>query len=116
MRIYVQIYDNDKAFTAYEIDQPIVVIPNVSYLQAIKEYLILADSTFSVNKILNEGDYLHSIQLLQSLSSLINEQSLSDQFGLILSENDRIKFPKKYGPISNNKGVSPVSQSRFLTN
>jgi hypothetical protein len=109
MRIYVQIYDNDKAFTTYDIEQHIIVIPNVSYLQAIKEYLILADSTFSVNKILNEGDYLQSLQLLQSLSSLINEQSLSDQFGLILSEIDEIKIPKKYGPISNYKGVTPVS-------
>ena len=109
MQIYVQIFDKDEAFTTFEIVQPLIVKPNVSYLQCIHEKLILADTSLTVNKILNEGDYLKSVQILQSISSLINDQSLSEQFGLILNENSTVRFPKKYGPLSNYTGVSPVS-------
>jgi len=109
MQIYVQIFDKDEAFTTFEIVQPLIVKPNVSYLQCIQEKLIQADTSLTVNKILNEGDYLKSVQILQSLSSLINDQSLSEQFGLILNENSTVRFPKKYGPLSNYTGVSPVS-------
>jgi hypothetical protein len=99
------------AFTTYEIEQPIIVTPDLINLQIIKEKLILADTQFIDNIILNEGNYLNSIQVLQSISSLINDQSLSDKLGLILNENVTIKFPEIYGPLSNYAGVSPVSIS-----
>jgi hypothetical protein len=81
----------------------------VSYLRTIEEKIILANSTFIYNIILNEGDYLNSIQVLQTLSSIVNEQSLSDKIGLTLYENETTKFPQIYGPLSNYTGVSPVS-------
>ncbi len=108
MQIYVQINDNDRAFTIYEIPEPIIVSPDVSYLRAIEEKIILANSTFIYNIMLNEGDYLNSIQVLQTLSSIVNEQSLSDKIGLILYKNET-RFPQIYGPLSNYMGVSPVS-------
>jgi hypothetical protein len=107
IQIHIQIYDNDVAFTTFEIEQPIIVMPDLIDLQLIKEKLILADTTFIDNIILNEGDYLNSIQVLQSISSLINDESLSDKLSLTL--NETIKFPELYGPLSNYAGVSPVS-------
>jgi hypothetical protein len=114
IQIYIQIYDNDMAFTSFEIEQPIIVMPDLIDLQLIKEKLILADKTFIDNIILNEGDYLNSIQVLQSFSSLINDESLSDKFSLTLNENETIKFPEIYGPLSNYAGVSPVSITEIL--
>jgi hypothetical protein len=108
IQIYVQINDNDGAFTIHEIEQPIIVMPDFQNLELIKEKLILADISFMDNIILNEGDYLKSIQILQSLSSLINDQSLSDKVALILKENSTAAFPQIYGPFSNYTGVSPV--------
>ncbi len=76
----------------------------------IKEKLILNDLTFTMNKLLNEGDYLSSIQILQSLSSLLNGESLSDQIGLIRNDDNTLhSFPQIYGPMANYTGVTPVS-------
>ena len=107
IQVYVQIYDNDTAFTIYYIPSSIVVQPDVSNLQIIEEKLILEDSTFIDNLILNQGDYLNSIQLVQSLSSLLNGQSLSDKLGLILKDSS-FCFPDIYGPLENYMGVKPV--------
>jgi hypothetical protein len=108
IQIYVQIYDNDGAFTMHEIEQPIIVMPDFQNFELIKEKLILADISFKDNIILNKGDYLNCIQILQSLSSLINDQSLSDKIALILIENSTDAFPQIYGPFSDYTGVSPV--------
>jgi hypothetical protein len=110
LQIYVQINDNDEAFTTYDIEQLISVMPNVSNLELIKEKLILADTSFIDNILLNEGDYLDSIQILQIISSLINDQSLSDKVGLILHENFTTAFPQIYGPFSNYTGATSVKK------
>ena len=108
IQIYVQINDNDGAFKTYEIEQPITVMPDFQNLELIKEKLILADISFIDNIILNEGDYLSSIQVLQSLSSLLNDQSLSDKVGLNQNLNETTIFTQIYGQLSNYTGVSPV--------
>jgi hypothetical protein len=107
LKVYAQIYDNDKAFAIYEIPQLITVLPNFSNLQTTIDQLISKDSLFSTNIILNEGSYLLSIQEIQRISSSLNEQSLSDKLGLILNGNPPI-FPQTFGPLSTYSGVSPV--------
>ena len=102
------INDIDGAFKTYEIEQPIIVMPDFQNLELVKEKLILADISFIDNIILNEGDYLNSIQVLQSLSSLINDQSLSDKVGLNQNPNETTRFTQIYGQLSNYTGVLPV--------
>ena len=108
MNVYVQIYDNDTAFGVYEIEQAITVRPDFSNFQTEIEQLITQSPLFRTNIILNEGSYLQSIQEIQRISSMLNEQSLSDKLGLILNGNAPI-FPQTFGPLSNFTGVTPVN-------
>ena len=107
LNIYVQVYDNDQAFTTYEIEQSITVVPDKTNFQTLKSKLILADPLFETNVILNEGAYLSSIQELQSISSLLNDESLSDKVGLMQKDNST-QFPEMYGALSNYMGILPV--------
>ena len=108
LNIYAQVYDNDKAFAIFYISQPITVLPDFTILQTTINQLITQNPSLSTNIILNEGSYLLSIQEIQKISSLLNEQSLSDKQGLILSTNAAINFPQTFGPLSNYFGVKPV--------
>jgi hypothetical protein len=108
MNVYMQIYDNDTAFGVYEIEQAITVYPDFSSFQAEIEQLITQNPLFRTNIILNEGSYLESIQEIQRISSILNEQSLSDKYGLILNGNAPI-FPQTFGPLSNYTGVTQVN-------
>jgi hypothetical protein len=107
LKVYAQIYDDDKAFAIYEIPQSITVLPDYSNLQTTIDQLISKNPLFSTNIILNEGSCLLSIQEIQRITSLLNEQSLSDKLGLILNGNAPI-FPQTFGPLSNYSGVIPV--------
>jgi len=107
MNIYVQVYDNNGAFTIYEITTPVQVIPDLTNLETTMSKLISADPYFSTNVILNQGSYLKSIQIIQTLSSLLNAQSYSDKLGLLLNKTT-IAFPKIYGPMANYSGVNAV--------
>ena len=108
MNIIIQVYDNDLAFTIFQIEQKITVVPDLTNLTSIMDCIILENSLFISNIILNEGSYLYSIQELQSISSLLNENSRSDQFGLISNTNSTL-FPSTYGPSSGFAGVIPVN-------
>jgi len=108
LNIYVQVYDNDKAFAIFEISTSITVQPDLSNLQTIINQLMTQNSSFNTNVILNEGSYLLSIQEIQRISSLLNEESLSDKLGLILYGHATICFPQTFGPLSNYSGVVPV--------
>jgi hypothetical protein len=114
LKVYVQIYDDDKAFAIYEIPQPVTVLPDFTNLQTTIDQLFSKDSLFSTNKILNEGSYLLSVQEIQRISSLLNEQSLSDKLGLIMYGNAPI-FPQTFGPLSNYSGVIPVKIIFYLS-
>jgi hypothetical protein len=83
-------------FTIYDIATQIKVIPDFTNFESIKDKLISADPFFSTNIILNQGSYLNSIQIIQKLASLLNEQSYSDKLGLILNNNisSIIAFPQ----------------------
>ena len=108
MNLFVQVYDNDGAFVIYKIPQPVTVRPDLTNLKTIVESLVLPDLNFEANIILNQGSYLASIQVIQSISSLLNEQSLSDKLGLILQNNSSsFIFPQIYGPLANYTGVHP---------
>jgi len=111
MNIYAQIYDNDTAFTVFLISQQVTVLPDFTDLDKTINQLIMQNSQFSTIVILNEGSYLLSIQEIQRISSLLNEQSLSDKKGLILNGNAPI-FPQTFGPLFNYSGVIPV---KFFT-
>ena len=108
LNLYVQIYDNDKAFAVIEVSPYITVVLDSSNLQTIIDQLITKNPYFSTNKILNEGSYLLTIQEIQRITSLLNEQSLSDKFGLVLNKNAFANFPETFGPLSNYSGVTPV--------
>ena len=113
LKVFAQIYDNDKAFAVYEITQPITVLPDFSNLTTTIDKLISKNPLFSTNIILNEGSSLLSIQEIQRIASLLNEQSLSDKLGLILHGNAPI-FPQTFGPLSNYSGVIPVKNFLIL--
>ena len=99
MNLYVQVYDNDGAFTIYYLPQNVVVLPDETGLE-----LKLVETI----KKLNEGSYMNGINEIQSISSILNVQSLSDQFGLIFSGNQPM-FPQIFGPLSNYSVVIPVN-------
>ena len=68
---------------------PVRVVPDVVYLENVIEKIISGDPYFSSNIILNEGAFVQSIQELQSISSLLNEQSLSDKVGLLQLQSEK---------------------------
>ena len=107
MSIYIQVFDSNGAFTTYVINQPVTVLPDISVLESNINKIISRDPFLSTNIILNQGSYLNSIQELQLISSLLNQQSLADKFGLISNMSSPI-FPYTYGPLSNFSGVAPV--------
>jgi hypothetical protein len=114
MSIYVQVYDNNGAFVIYKIQQPIIVRPDLTNLETTINKLILSDLNFEANVILNQGSYLESLKVIQSISSLLNHQSHSDKLGLILKDNSKTYlFPQTYGPLSNYTGVRPVRKTNF---
>jgi hypothetical protein len=108
INFYVQVYDNDGALTIYEIPQPITVSPNETNLTSLMNDLITENPLLDSNKILNEGHFVNSIQEIQRISSLLNDESLSDKLGLIL-KGDAPIFPQTYGPLWNYSGVIPVN-------
>lgn len=109
INIYVQVYDNNGAFTVYDILTPVQVVPDLTNLETTMEKLISSDPTFSTNIILNQGSYLKSIQILQTISSLLNAQSYSDKLGLMLNKS-KIAFPQIYGPMANYSGSNAVNK------
>jgi len=107
MNLYVQVYDNDGAFTIYEIPQSITVYPHETNLTSLMNDLITENPSFDSNIILYEGSFKESIQEIQRISSLLNYQSLSNKLGLIM-KGDAPIFPQTYGPLWNYSGVIPV--------
>ena len=108
MHIYVQIYDNDGAYTIFYIPQTVFVYPDERNLILNMDKLTSIDPKFESNIILNEGSYIGSIQEIQRISSILNNPSLSDKLGLITNDNQPT-FPKTYGPLANYSGVTPVN-------
>jgi hypothetical protein len=98
-KIYVQIYDNDEAFAVYEIQNPITILADRNNFTYTLSKIISRDPLFETNRILNEGSYLPSLQEIQTISSLINDQSLADKFGLISSLKNTSLFPQTFGPL-----------------
>jgi hypothetical protein len=107
MNLYVQVYDNDGAFAIYEIPQSIAIYPNQTNFTSLINDLIAENPLADSNIILNEGYFIKSIQEIQRISSLLNDQSLSDKLGLIL-KGDAPIFPQTYGPLWNYSRVMPV--------
>ena len=107
LNLYVQVYDNDGAFTVFEIPQLITVYPHETNLTTLMNDLITENPSFESNVILYEGSFKESVQEIQRISSLLNDQSLSDKLGLILNGDAPI-FPQTYGPLWNYSGVIPV--------
>ncbi len=97
--IYVQIYDNDEAFAVYEIQNPITILADRNNFTNTLSKLISRDPFFETNRILNEGSYLPSLQEIQTISSLLNDQSLADKFGLISSLKNTSLFPQTFGSL-----------------
>lgn len=112
MNLYVQVYDNDGAFTVFDLPNSIIVYPVENNFTATINKLISEDSNFQTNIILNEGSFLASIQEIQRISSLLNYQSLSDKLGLVLNRNAPT-FPQLYGPLSNYSGVKAVNKKKY---
>ena len=82
IQIIAYVYDNDDAFSVYEIEQEIVVLPDISDLNTMINQLVSMDPNLHSNKVLNEGSLVSSIHTIQSVSSLLSEKSLSDKIGL----------------------------------
>ncbi len=56
---------------------------------------------------MNQGSYLNSLQIIQSIAALLNIQSYSDKLGAILNKSS-ITFPQIYGPMAYYSGVNAV--------
>ena len=56
---------------------------------------------------LNQGSYLNNIQIIQTITSLLNIQSYSDKLGAILNKSS-IAFPQIFGPMADYSGVNAV--------
>jgi hypothetical protein len=107
MNLYIQVYDNDGAFTIFNIPHYIIVNSHETNLTSLMIDLITDNPLSDTNIILYEGSFKESIQEIQRISSLLNDQSLSDKLGLIL-KGDAPIFPQTYGPLWNYSGVMPV--------
>ncbi len=97
--IYVQIYDNDEAFAVYGIQNPITILADRDNFTNTLSKLISHDLLFETNRILNEGSYLQSLQEIQTISSLLNDHSLADKFGLISRLKNESLFLQTFGPL-----------------
>jgi hypothetical protein len=106
--IYVQIYDNDEAFAVYEIQNPITILADRNNFTNTLSKLISHDPLFETNRILNEGSYLSSLQEIQTISSLLNDQSLADKFGLISSLKNKSLFPQTFGSLFKYSSIKTV--------
>jgi hypothetical protein len=115
MKIYVQIYGSNEVYTVYDLNDTIKVIPDITKnLNFVEERLISSDSMFITNILLNEDSSrsLISMQEIQIISGLLNQQSLSNQFGLIKFNNKTyLTFPSIYGPLAYYEGVFPVKHT-----
>ena len=107
MNVYAQIYDNDGAYTIYDLPQPNIVIPDESNIVSVMDNLHSQEPIFETNLILNEGSILASAQEIQIISSILNIQSLSNKLSLVLARDSPI-FTQKFGPMSNYSGIMPV--------
>lgn len=117
MTIYAQIYGTSEVYTIFDLTDAVIVIPDImSDLDTVEKRLISKDPTFSANILLSQGSYLESVQEIQRISGLLNEQSLSDELGLkTFNNNTDLKFPPVYGPLASYEGVVPVKITRILT-
>jgi hypothetical protein len=113
MSIYAQVYDDDGAYVLYEFPQSITVLPDLSNLQTTMSKLIARDQFFPSNIILNQGLFLMSLQEIQTISSLLNEQSLADKYAIYLNKSMTLLFPQTYGSLSSYSGVTPVRTFYF---
>jgi hypothetical protein len=107
MNLYIQVYDNDGAFSIFNIPHCITVNSHETNLTSLMNDLITDNPLSDTNIILYEGSFKESGQEIQRISSLLNDQSFSDKLGLILKGDSPI-FPQLYGPLSNYFGVIPV--------
>jgi hypothetical protein len=113
-KIYVQIYDNDEAFAVYEIQNQITILADRKNFTNTLSKLISRDPLFKTNRILNEGSYLPSLQEIQTISSLLNDQSLADKFGLISSLKNTSLFPQTFGPLFKYSTIRKVRILRLV--
>jgi hypothetical protein len=107
MNLYIQVYDNDGAFSIFNIPHYIIVNSHETNLTSLMNDLVTDNRLSDTNIILYEGSFKESVQEIQRISSLLNYQSLSDKLGLIL-KGDALMFPQTYGPLWNYSGVIPV--------
>ena len=115
MRVYVQVYDEEGAYTIFDIVDEVTVRPDetdLTQMNKIMDKLILGDVEFATNKILNEGSFLMRIAEIQRLSSLLNIKSQSDKMSII-NYGDKtltqLAFPQTYGPLAEFVGVQTVN-------
>ncbi len=76
-------YDTDGAYQIYQISPSVKVIPDVDKLENIIKQIIWGDPYLVSNIILYEGEFVESVQELQSISALFNEKSLSDKLSIL---------------------------------
>ena len=86
MFMSVEIIDQDDGVAYYHIQNPVVVKPNMSFVNSMIDQLISADPKLPQNVDLFKGDSQLSIQTILSISSVLNGQSLSDKKAIISSK------------------------------
>ena len=82
LNIIVKIYDNDNAFTLYEINQPLIIIKEDLIQQEIE--IEFDNLIYDINRILNQGNYLSTLEEIQRLNGLMNIISYIHKYRLKL--------------------------------
>lgn len=80
--ISVEIVDDNEGIAYFDIATPVVVSPDTTYVQNIIDSLINIDPKLSQNAQMFKGDSQLSMQIILSISSVLNGKSLSDKKGL----------------------------------
>jgi hypothetical protein len=82
LSIFVQIMDNDNGISYYTISNQLVVQANTSATESIFSAILNTDTSSSVLSTLNSGSPEASISTILTLSSVLNDLSLTDQSSL----------------------------------
>jgi hypothetical protein len=119
--ISVEITDSDDGKAYYSVPVFVTVVADTVSVPNLMSELISLSYSANPNRILFEAQTQNSIQLILTIASVLNGQSLADKSGLILSSNTSSSnlFSQTYGPLSSYSGVASslgINDAQFEAN
>ena len=111
MSIYAKITDNENGATYFYLVQKVTVRPDVAQAIQVLNQLVALNTQLAQGQQLNAGSAVPSMQIIQSLASVINGVGLSDKATLDLQ--DEFLFPEFYGPLSGYTNITGVALKKI---